>query len=467
MKHSSLLSRSVGRAACLVWLAGALPLFGAETPAVSFYHDVVPILKRSCTGCHHPGKLKGQLDLTTYAALAKGGKHGPAFVAGQPAASKIIEEISGEEPSMPAEGDPLTPDEVALIARWIEQGAKDDTPAEAGSFKLAAPPSYRVPPVISALAFSPEGRHLAVSGYHEVLLFDGETHTPLARLVGESPRIESLAFSPDGERLAVAGGAPARFGEVQIWDVPSRRLLQAWKIAPDSAFGVSFSQEGDRVAVGCADKTVRVLRVADGRELIKFDNHSDWVFGTLWTVDGQRLLSGSRDRALKLINPVNGQFIDDVNKLLEPVLCLARHPTEDLVAYGGELGTPRVYRISDNQKRTAANYDVNLVREFERQPDAVRAIAYSPDGRLLAVGGSWDEVRVYRTRDGTRAHTLKGHTGAVFALAFHPTLNRLLTAGFDGQVRAYGTVSGQLVAAFLPVTLEPAPQQASAGSPLR
>jgi WD40 repeat protein len=69
---------------------------------------------------------------------------------------------------------------------------------------------------------------------------------------------------------------------------------------------------------------------------------------------------------------------------------------------------------------------------------------------------------VYRTSDGARLHTLKGHTGAVFALAFHPTLNRLLTAGFDGQVRAYGTVSGCLLEAFLPVTLEPAQPQASA-----
>src|SRR6188508_1442851 len=90
---------------------------------VSYYKDVVPILKRSCTGCHHPGKMKGDLDLTTHAAFAKGGKHGSSFKPGDPKGSGVIEEISGKEPSMPKEGDPLSAHEVALFERWINEGA--------------------------------------------------------------------------------------------------------------------------------------------------------------------------------------------------------------------------------------------------------------------------------------------------------------------------------------------------------
>src|SRR6476646_10617320 len=68
-------SLELGTWSFLLLIAFALPGFGAEVP-VSYYQDLVPILKRSCTGCHHPGKLKGQLDLTTYESLKKGGKHG-------------------------------------------------------------------------------------------------------------------------------------------------------------------------------------------------------------------------------------------------------------------------------------------------------------------------------------------------------------------------------------------------------
>jgi len=177
----------------------ALPLAGlcADAKPVSYFHEVVPILKRSCTGCHHPAKLKGELDLTTYATFQKGGKHGPSFKPDTPEESRVLEEISGEEPNMPKEGDPLTKDEVALFERWIKEGAKDDTPPEANSFKLSAAPVYTVLPAISTMAFSPDGNLLAVSGYHEVVLHKHDGSEIIARLVGESPRIESLAFSPN------------------------------------------------------------------------------------------------------------------------------------------------------------------------------------------------------------------------------------------------------------------------------
>lgn len=436
----------------------------ADPAAVSYHRDLVPLLKRSCTGCHHPGKLKGELDLTTYAAFQKGGKHGAAFAAGKPDESRVLEEISGEEPNMPKEGDPLSAEEVALFRRWIQEGARDDTPAGSDSFKLSAPPVYTALPVISAAAFPPDGSILAVSGYHEVVFHKDDGSAILARLVGESPRIESLAFSPNGKLLAVSGGAEARFGEIQVWDVESRRELHAYKVGDDSVFGVSFSADGERVAFGGADKTVRLINVADGRELMRFDNHSDWVLATTFTADGKRLLSGSRDKAMKLIDVANGQFIDDINKLLENVLCMARHPKEDLVAYGGDLGVPRIYRIAENQGRTAANNDVNLVRAFERQPGPVASIAYSPDGAMIAVGNMNGEVRVYRTADGSRAATLKENQGAVFALRFHPVKNQLVTGGYDGKVRIFELPEGKLVRAFDPVPLQEGDKVAAAGA---
>jgi WD40 repeat protein len=433
----------------------ALPLTAAaQTPPVSFYHQVVPIFKKSCTGCHHPGKMKGDLDLTTYEKLLKGGKGGAGFVAGKPQESPLFQEISGTEPSMPKEGDPLSKAEVALIERWIAEGAKNDTPEGAYSFKLSAPPTYTVPPVVSALAISPDGTLVAISGYHEVLLWSADGGQLAGRLLGESPKIDAIAFSPDGTRLATAGGAPSLFGEIQIWDVASRQQLKSFKISNDSLYGVTFSPDGKRVAFGAADKTARMISVEDGKELMRFDNHTDWVFGTTFTADGKRLLTGSRDKAMKLIHVENGQFLDDINKLLEGVLCIARHPKEDLVAYGGELGTPRIYRIQENQSRTAANNDVNLVRAFERQPGPVRAVAFSPDGSKLAVGSQGAEVRIYATADGKRLATLQGHEGAVFSIVFHPSGNQVITGGLDGKIRIFDPNSGALAREFIPAPLQ-------------
>jgi WD40 repeat protein len=425
----------------------------SESP-VSFHKDIVPILKQSCTACHHPAKAKGRLDVTTHGALLKGGKSGPAFVPGDPAKSVIVTEISGDNPSMPEEGEPLSKAEIALIERWIREGANDDTPAEAANpFTLSEPPVYSVPPLISALAYSLDGKLLAVSGYHEVLLHSADGSNLVARLVGGSPKIESIAFSPDGKWLGVAGSAPSVFGEIQIWDLASNTLAGSWKVSTDSVYGLSWSPDSRRVAVGAADKTVRVIAASDGKELLRFDNHSDWVFSTTFTVDGKRLLSGSRDKAMKLIDLSNAQFIDDINKLLERIVCIIRHPKEDTVLYGGEMGAVRIYRISENQGRTAANNDVNLLREFERQPGPVHAVAYNPDGSAIAVGGAGSEVRVYRT-DGKRVASLKGHSGAIFSIAYHPDGGQLAAGGFDGSVRIYDPSNGNLLHQFVPVPIQ-------------
>jgi WD40 repeat protein len=437
-------------------------VFGDDA-AVSWYRDINPLFKRSCNGCHNPNKLKGEVDTSTYTGFLKGGKHGPNFVAGDPTKSRVIEEISGKEPSMPKEGDPLSPLETALIEKWIKEGAKDDTPADAYSTKLAQPPTYIAPPVIAAIAFSSNSNWLAVAGYHEVLLFDAPTLTLKARLLGESPRIDSLAFSPDSKLLGVSGGAPSRFGEIQVWDLASTNIVHSWKLGGDSIFGLSWSPDGSRLAFGGPDKVIHVIGATNGAELMKFDNHSDWTLRTAWMADGRRLLSASRDRAMKLIDANTGQFIDDINKLLEPIVCMARHPKEEWAAYGGAEGGVRIYKAKENQERTAGNNDVNLVRDFERQPGPVHAIAWSPDGSLLAVGGVGGEVRVYKSADGARAATLEGHDGAVFTLQFSPDGKLLFTAGFDGLVRGFNPSNGRLQVIFTPIRIEPRKEVAAKG----
>jgi WD40 repeat protein len=121
-----------------------------------------------------------------------------------------------------------------------------------------------------------------------------------------------------------------------------------------------------------------------------------------------------------------------------------------VIAYGGDLGTPRIYRISDNQNRGGGDTarDANLVRAFERQPGPIRAIAYDGDGSIIAVGGSGGEVRLYKTSDGSRVSTLKGHEGAVFSISFNSQTNQLCTGGAEGKLRIFNTSSGDLIKSF-------------------
>ena len=107
---------------CLALSAGA-----QEKKPVSYQKDIQPIFKESCVSCHKPDKKKGKLDMSTYADLKKGGKKGQPWKDGDPDKSLLIELIKGDKPEMPEDGDPLKPEQVALIARWIKEGAKDDS----------------------------------------------------------------------------------------------------------------------------------------------------------------------------------------------------------------------------------------------------------------------------------------------------------------------------------------------------
>ena len=435
----------------------AAPASAAAAPdaPVSFSRQVLPILQRKCQGCHQPAKAGGKLDLTTFEALRAGGASGPLFEPGEPEEGTLIENVAGKAPAMPPNAPPLAADEVATLARWIASGATDDTPARGrDAIDPDHPPAYAAPPVITALAFAPDGRSLAVSGYREVLIHKADGSGPVRRLVGQAQRIEGLAFSPDGATLAAVGGSPGRFGEVQFWDAKDGKLRGATRSTYDTLYGGAFSPDGARFAFGCADNSARVVDVKDGREVLKVDSHSDWVFGTAYAREGKHLITLGRDGSIKLIEAATGSFIDDIGKNYGELKVLARSPRDDTVAIGGDERVPRLYKVFRTRARDPNYTDFNLLRAFEAQPGPISAIAFSPDGATLAVGGSGGEARLYRVADGARVATLAGHRGGIYALAFAPDGARIATGGFDGTVRIFATADGRPAASFVPVPIE-------------
>lgn len=429
---------------------------GSET--VSFSDEVWPVLRANCVSCHKPGKRKGELDLTSFAALAKGGKHGPVVVAGFPDESELIYSILGDKPDMPAEGEPLLQAEIDLLTRWVKEGAVDDTPPGGlGTRRPKESPVYRALPAVPALAYSIDGALLAAAGHHEIVVRRASDDEIVGRWPGDSRRIESLAFSRDGRFLAACGGAPSEFGEVQIWEIASGSLVRSIKASRDTLYGVSWSDDGTRLAVGGADKLVRIFEAATGNEIAQCDNHLDWVFGTAFTHDGTRIVSAGRDGAVKLIDSQTGLLIDDAARPREPVFALARHPADDVVAFSGEEERVRLHRMAPRGGRLKEgdNREESALRELEHMGTTLRAVAFSADGDQLACGGENGEVRIFQVESGQRKTTIPSSSGPVFAIVFRPGAPQLATAGSDGIVRLYDSEDGKPLRQFPAVPLVP------------
>ena len=428
-----------------------------KSEPVSYFKQIFPLLKRSCQGCHHPGDPNGDLIVTSYDELKRGGMAGEAIIPGKPDESLLIELISGDPPAMPQNQEPLTKEEIDLFKRWIIEGANDDTPEETGGTDGENYPKYTVPPVVSALAFSPDGTTLAVSGFSEVLLYDTKTYDIKARLVGKARRIQSIVYTDGGKILGIAGGSPAQFGEVQLWDTTTNKPIKTIRSTYDTIYGLSFSPDSSRVAFGSSDHTVRVVSIKDEKELVKFDNHSDWVFGTVFSTDGSYFVSCSRDTALKLVEVDTGSFVDDVNssnKGYGEINAIARHPNADQVLSVGEDRIPRLYKMFREIRRDVGNTDFNLIRAYEAQSGSIDAVAFSADGSKFAVGSSAGEARIYNVSDGKRLLSMQGDTVGVFALAFHPDGMKLATGGFDGKIRVFDATSGKQLHIFVSVPIE-------------
>lgn len=114
---------------------------------IDFAHDVVPILKAKCAGCHTNGTYKGGLSLDTREAMLKA----KAVVPGKAAESELVKRIATKDPDllMPQKAAPLDEKQIAVIKRWIDEGAV----WESGfSFK---PPAYVAPLSCARCRFRP------------------------------------------------------------------------------------------------------------------------------------------------------------------------------------------------------------------------------------------------------------------------------------------------------------------------
>lgn len=467
-----------------------------KTQPVSYYKQVRPIFQAQCQGCHQPAKAKGGYVMTEFARLLSGGENeGKAIVPLDAKAGSLLKQITPKngEAEMPKGAKPLHEVEIELIARWIAEGAVDDTPENAkAKYDMEHPPVYTRQPVITSLDFSPDGKLLAVAGFHEVLLHNADGSGLVARLVGLSERIESVQFSPDGTKLAVSGGLPGRMGEIQVWDVAKRKLDISVPVTFDTVYGASWSPDGKLISFGCADKSVRAIEAATGKQVLYQGSHDDWVQDTVFSVKGDHVVSVGRDRSVKLTELATQRFIDNITSITPGALrggiaAVARHPSKDEVVVGGADGLPQILRIFRETKRVIGD-NSNLIRKFPVMEGRIFAVGYSSDGKRIVAASSMDgegEVNVYAADfDSTLTDDLKKIfekvagtrtaeenkkveefqtkdvkliasaklKGGVYAVSFAPGDKLVAAAGAAGEVIFLDSTTGSVVK-----TLQPAP----------
>lgn len=422
---------------------------------VDYVKEIAPLMTAKCSGCHSGWNAQGGFYLTGAESLMKGGKKGGVgIVPGKPNESSIYLYITHrKKPIMPprSENADLSPEEIALVKRWIEEGAK----APKSEVKVARTVALTLPPAIvkpvralamhpgnaivaasrgnqvklldaktgdvtatliddalktsdgkpanaahvslvESMAFSPDGSILATGSFREVTLWSTEKKTLLARIGGFADKVTAIAWAPKGDIFATAGGAPTEDGEVKFFEASGKPLAEIKSPHSDTVFGLAFSPDGTMLATAGADKFVRVFDPATGKLLKSFEGHTQHVLDVAWGPDGKRFVSVGADDLIKIWDFEKGEKVRDLKGSVKQVTRLAfAGKSVNFFTAGGD-GTVRRWSIETGDPS----------RTFSDGKDFLYAVACTADGGIVIAGGEDGLVRLYDGKSGQVIKTI-------------------------------------------------------------
>ena len=405
---------------------------------VTYERDIAPIFRTYCAGCHNDADREGDFSLETFARLRTGGDKGDPLKPGNADASLLIKLIEGRaKPAMPPKDEPKVPAaELARLKEWIAAGAPGPNHDVSILEQLVVPKvatDNRQATPITALAFSPDGKQVAVAMGGRVELRrspDGRARKTLAGLPG---KVNAVHFSPDGKQLVAAGGIPGLNGAASLWEVRSGKRLREFGGHRDTLFDAEFSPDGSLLATAGYDRAIRLWQVADGKLLRTISGHNGAVFDLAFDLSGTVLASASADQTVKLWRVADGLRLDTLNQPQGELNAVVFTPDGRHILAAGADKRIHLWRfVSTNTPALNPVAESRFAHEA-----AITAFTLSADGRSLFTAAADRTLKRWSLPDLVERRSFETQPDLVSALAAMPQRERVAAARLDGSLKVY------------------------------
>ncbi|MBD1880019.1 serine/threonine-protein kinase [Coleofasciculus sp. FACHB-T130] len=248
-------------------------------------------------------------------------------------------------------------------------------------------------------------------------------------LKGHSKSVASVTISPNGEMLA----SGSLDNTIKLWNLNTGQEIYTLKGHSKSVGAVAISPDGQILASGSWDNTIRLWNLKKADKVRTLIGHSSQVVSVVFSPNGEILASSSLDNTIKLWDLKTGQEIHNLSGHSNWVVSIAFSPDGQMLASGSWDNTVKLWNLNNGQE----------IRTLHGHSNYVNSVAFSPDGQMLA-SGSWDNtVKLWNLNNGQEIRTLHGHLKAVYAVRFSPDMQTLASGGMDDTIKLWNPNTGR------------------------